>query len=184
MHQILPNPALCAQSDSPRDRRAPCATAEIDARGGEGNCEIRNFSIISIVVDSTRFLHASGARWHSPQSPSSTCSRWRAAEAARAEDKFRRKIAEQLTLVQRERSFAFRRLNLMRAVAGQRGGLRGGYDTRSRCCPINLAGASSSTHAAFDGRVVADNERKIELCNEVAVGEGAEQALQLASQDF
>jgi hypothetical protein len=36
--------------------------------------------------------------------------------AARAEDKFRRKIAEQLTLLQRERSFAFRRLNLMRAV--------------------------------------------------------------------
>lgn len=37
-------------------------------------------------------------------------------EAERAEEQFRREIAQRIALLERERTFAFRRLNLMRAV--------------------------------------------------------------------
>jgi hypothetical protein len=38
-------------------------------------------------------------------------------EAERAEGQFRREIAQRIALLERERAFAFRRLNLMRAVS-------------------------------------------------------------------
>lgn len=38
-------------------------------------------------------------------------------DAARAEDEFRREVAERTKTLERERSFAYRRLNFMRAVA-------------------------------------------------------------------